>query len=99
MADFSIVNLVILSKSFLSEGGGGWGKTFRVSSIKILCPRRKFGSVFLSDLQDILKAFHKNKFHSELNLDTEKIADIVLTYFFTGCPSGGGHGEMSKMRE
>jgi ParB-like chromosome segregation protein Spo0J len=42
--------------------------------------------------KDILRAFHKNKYRSEFNPDTEKIADIVLTYFFTRCPSGGGHG-------
>jgi hypothetical protein len=47
--------------------------------------------------KDILRAFHKNKYPSEFNPDTEKITDIALTHFFTRCPLVGGYGEMPKM--
>jgi hypothetical protein len=31
---------------------------------------------------DILRAFHKNKFHCEFNPDPKKVADTVPPYFF-----------------
>jgi hypothetical protein len=50
MVASGIVNSTILSKFSLSEGGGGWRKTFKLSQIKILSPRQEFRPVFLSDL-------------------------------------------------
>ena len=37
-------------KPSLSEGGGGWRKTFKVFPIKMLNPRQKFRPISLSDL-------------------------------------------------
>jgi hypothetical protein len=50
MMAFGIVNSTILSKLSLSEGGGGGGKTFKVSQITILSPRQEFRPASLSDL-------------------------------------------------
>jgi len=38
--------------------------------------------------KNILRAFHKNKYHCKFNPDKEKVADIVPLYFSTRCPSG-----------
>jgi|WetSurSiteA1Bulk_404760.scaffolds.fasta_scaffold210442_1 hypothetical protein len=39
-----------LTELSLSEGGGGWKKTFKSFPFKILSPHREFTSVSLSDL-------------------------------------------------
>jgi hypothetical protein len=50
MVAFDIVNSTILSKLSLSKGGGGGGKTFKISKINILDPRQEFRPASLSDL-------------------------------------------------
>jgi len=77
-----------LIKLSLSEGGVGWRKSLRIFPIKILSSHRKFDSLSLSDLGDILRIFQKNKFQYEFNPDPEKVQNIVLLYFAVGCPSG-----------
>ena len=46
----NLINHTTLIKLSLSEGGGGWRKTFKVIPIKILSPLRKITPVSLSDL-------------------------------------------------
>jgi hypothetical protein len=50
-----MVNSTILIRLFLSRRDGGWRKTLKVLSIKIVSPRQKFGSVSLSDLEGYFK--------------------------------------------
>ena len=55
---FGIVNSTILSKSSLSKGGGGWRKTFKISS-EIATPMRVFGVISLSLLTEYFKGIPK----------------------------------------
>jgi hypothetical protein len=59
MVVFGIVTLTILLNRFLSEGGGGWIKTFRVFFIKILVPVENLDLHLCLTSKDTLRAFCK----------------------------------------
>jgi len=55
------VNSTILSNLSLSGGGGGWGKTFKISS-EITISFRKSGSYLYLTSENILKVSQKETF-------------------------------------
>jgi hypothetical protein len=94
MVTFGTVNSTALTILSLSEGGGGWRKTFKSFLSKFWVPIEELGPHFHLISKKILGAFHKNKYHYGFNPDLENVKGTVPFYFF--CELAMTHLEMGQ---